>query len=147
MCKKTKMAQYIKRARRHMAGVILAWTDTDPFSEGGEIRDTDVTHKNPTQRLIARDMWDRCRDWMVTTEFTWLVTMRVIYTGTAKGDKVDTLEFRHTCSLRGNKSDELNDAMQAELKESLKGNDAFPEGHRNKGVYDRCEFVAVVVGV
>jgi hypothetical protein len=54
--KKRKMASYQERARRGLKGMILQWTDSDPFSENGTITDTDVTHKNPTQRLIVRDM-------------------------------------------------------------------------------------------
>lgn len=147
MSKKTKMAEYLKRARRGMLGATLKWVDTDPFSESGEIRDTEVTHKNPTQRLVVRDMWARCSSWILNTEFTWLVTLRVIYETAQRGSKIDEIEFRYTCTLRGDKSQTLNDAMESELAASLAGNRAFEDGHKNKGEYQHCEFIAEIVGV
>lgn len=140
-------ADYAKRARRGMIGMVLHWTDKNSFTEIGEITDVGVTHSNPTQRLIARDMWARCSEWICHSEFTWCVIMRVVFTGTEKGDKVDEYEFNYTCAIRGKKSEILEDAMRESLIESMKGNDAYPDGHRNKGQYKHCEFVAHIVGV
>lgn len=144
---KKKMASFMERARRGMKGMILRWTDTDPFSESGHIFDTEVNHKNPTQKLIVLDMWSRCQDWILNTEFTWCVTMRVIFETEKRGYKVDEYEFNFTCTLRGPKSEILNDAMEVELKDSLRCNDAMADGHKNKGRYKHCEFSAVIVGV
>lgn len=143
---KKKMASYQERARRGLKGMILRWIDTDPFSENGEIKNPEVTHKNPTQRLIVRDMWYRCNSWILTNEFTYCVTMKVVFETEKRGLKVDEFEFNYTCTLRGAKSDTLNDAMQAELVESLRCNDAIPDGHKNKGRYLHCEFTAEIVG-
>ena len=144
---KTKMAEYQKRARRGLIGLTLKWIDADPFSESAEISGTAVTHSNPTQRLICQDMWRRCSEWITQSEFTWQVDMTVIFETDHRGQKRDEYEFIFTCTLRGNKSDILNDAMKAALEESVAGNAAFPDGHKNKGVYQRCEFSAKVVGV
>lgn len=132
MSKKTKMADYLKRARRGMKGMVLSWHDADPFSESAEISNTDVTHHNPTNRLIVQDMWSSCNDWILNSEFTWLVQMRVVFTGTKRGDKVDEYEFHYSCTLRGAKSETLNDAMQAALNESVAGNNALADGHKKK---------------
>lgn len=145
--KKRKMASYQERARRGLKGMVLRWTDSDPFSENGTITDTDVTHSNPTQRLLVRDMWARCSDWIVSTEFTYLVTMRVVFDTEKRGQKVDILEFDYTGTLRAAKSQMLNDVMEKELKSSLKSNDSLPGGHKNKGNYLYCEFIAQIVGV
>jgi len=143
---KTKIAQYQKRARAGMKNFSISWGDTDPFSESGSIYGGEIDHSNPTQKLICKNMWKRCSQWIVTQEFTWQVIMRVVYE-TPRGDKHDDYEHVFTCTLRGNKSEILNDAMEKNLIESLAGNSAFPDGHKNKGTYSHCEFLAVVIGV
>lgn len=145
--KKKKMASYQDRARRGLKGMILKWTDSDPFSEGGKIFDTDVSHANPIQRLVVKDMWYSCNEWILNTEFQYLVTMDVVFETEKRGDKIDQFEFNFTCTLRGAKSQILNDAMEAELIESIKCNDAIPESHKNKGIYKHCVFTAKIVGV
>lgn len=145
--KKKKMASYQERARRGLKGMILKWADTDPFCEEGKIFDTDVSHENPIQRIIVKDMWYRCNEWILNTEFQYIVTMDVIFETEKRGDKIDQFEFEFTCTLRGAKSQILNDAMEAELIESIKCNDAIPHGHKNKGIYKHCVFTAKIVGV
>ena len=142
-----KKAQYMKRARAGMRGFSVAWSDSDPFSENGTIEGGDIDHANPTQKLICRDMWKRCSQWIVETEFQWSVIMRVIFEGAPRGDVWVDCDFNFTCSLRGKKSEILNDAMEAALIDAKAGNDAYPDGHKNKGNYSRCEFLAQVVGV
>lgn len=144
---KKKMASYQERARRGLKGMLLRWTDSDPFSENGTITDTDVTHSNPTQRLIVRDMWARCNSWIVSTEFVYLVKMNVVFDTQKRGLKVDELEFDYTGTLRAAKSQMLNDVMQKELDDCLRANESLPPGHKNKGKYLHCEFVAQIVGV
>ena len=140
-------AAYMKRARRGMMGFTITWRDSDPFTENGTIDGGEIDHANPTQKLICRDMWQRCSQWIVSTEFTWSVIMRVIFEGAPRGDVWVDCEFNFTCSLRGKKSEILNDAMEAALIDARAGNDAYPDGHKNKGVYSRCEFLAQVAGV
>ena len=144
---KTKKAQYLKRARESMRGFSIGWVDDDPFTDNGVITGGHVDHSNPTQKLICRDMWARCSQWIVESEFQWLVTMRVIFEGSPRGDVWVDCEFNFTCSLRGKKSEILNDAMEDALIDAKAGNDAYPDGHKNKGTYSRCEFLAQVVGV
>lgn len=145
--KKKKIASYQERARRGLKGMILRWTDSDPFSENGTITDADVTHSNPTQRLIVRDMWARCNSWIVATEFTYCVKMNVVFETVKRGLKVDELEFNYTGTLRAAKSQMLNDVMQKELAECIKANESLPQNHKNKGKYLHCEFIAQIVGV
>jgi hypothetical protein len=144
--KKTKAA-HMKRARKGMLGFTVTWLDTDPFTEGGNIEGGDIDHANPIQKVICRDMWKRCSQWIVSTEFTWRVIMRVVFVGAAKGDCFADAEHIFTCTLRGPKSEILNDAMEQSLKEFLAGNESYPEGHKNKGVYSHCEFLAEVIGI
>lgn len=143
----TKKAQYMKRARNGMKGFEMSWIAESPFPIGSKIHDGEVNHANPTQRLICRNMWNRCSQWIVETEFTWFIQMRVVCVDSPRGDRFDDFEFTYTCTLRGNKSDILNDAMETEFKAAIDGNNAYPEGHKNKGVYSHCEFMATVVGV
>lgn len=144
---KKKMASYQERARRGLKGMILKWIDSDPFSENGIITATDITHKNPTQRLIVRDMWARCNDWILNAEFTYCVIMRVVFETDKRGLKVDEFEFNYTCTLRGAKSEILNDAMERELQDAIRCNDSIPSAHKNKGMYLHCEFIATIAGV
>lgn len=140
-------AQYMKRARRGMMGFTITWRDSDPFTENGTIDGGEIDHDNPTQKLICRDMWQRCSQWIVSTEFTWQVIMRVVFVGAPKGDCFYDNEFIYTCTLRGHKPEILNDAMEQALKEAIAGNDYYKEGDANKGTYSHCEFLAAVIGV
>ena len=140
-------AQYMKRARRGMMGFTITWRDSDPFTENGTIDGGEIDHANPTQKLICRDMWQRCSQWIVSTEFTWQVIMRVVFVGAPKGDCFYDNEFIYTCTLRGHKSEILNDAMEQALKEAIAGNDYYKEGDANKGTYSHSEFLAAVIGV
>lgn len=144
--KQTKAA-YLKRARRGMLGFTITWIDTNPFTEGGKIEGGEIDHANPIQKVICKDMWKRCSQWIVNTEFTWRVIMRVVFVGAPKGDCWADAEHIFTCTLRGEKSQILNDAMEESLKEFLAGNDSYPAGHKNKGVYSHCEFLAEVIGI
>ena len=119
--KKTK-AEYLKRARRGMLGFIITWQDKDPFGDNIEITGGEIDHENPIQRLICVDMWKRCSQWIVNSEFTWHVIMRVIFEGAPKGDCFVDCEFTVTGTLRGKNSDPLNDAMERAFKEVLEGN-------------------------
>lgn len=144
---KKKIASYMERARRGLKGLTLTWTDQNPFENNAEIIAGKVTHKNPTQRIIVQNLWAVSSDWIMNAEFTYLVTLRVVFETEKRGLKVDELEFTFTCALQGKKSQILNDAMESELRECLKCNDAIPDGHKNKGKYSHCEFEAVIVGV
>jgi len=139
-------AQYMKRARRGMIGFTIIWSDTDPFNDNGVIDGGIIDHSNPTQKLICMDMWKRCSQWIVTTEFTWHIVMRVCWQDYKKIEAVDC-HHTYTCSLRGHKSEILNDAMEKSLKEVLAGNDHYKDGDPRKGVYSHCEFLAEVIGV
>ena len=55
-----RKAAYMKRARRGMMGFCITWMDSDPFTENGRIDGGEIDHANPTQKLICRDMWQRC---------------------------------------------------------------------------------------
>lgn len=142
-----KIAAFQKRARKSMRGFTIVWADSDPFTENGRIDGGEIDHANPTQKLICRDMWQRCSQWIVSTEFTWRVIMRVVFIGAPKGDCFYDNEFTYTCTLRGNKSEILNDAMELALKEAISGNDHYKDGDSNKGKYSHCEFLAQVIGV
>lgn len=144
---KSKMARYLKQARRGMKGFALSWVDADPYEENSEISNKAVSHTNPTQKLIAEEMWRTCSHWICNTEFMWLVRMTVIYDTPQRDLNPDQFDFNFTCTLRGKKSDVLNDAMKAELIKSRKCNDSYPDGHKNKGKYLYCEFIAQIVGV
>ena len=144
--KKTKAA-YAKRARRGMLGFTISWIDENPFSENANISNGSIDHANPIQKLICRDMWLTSADWICGTEFTWRVAMRAVFTGAPRGDCYADAEHVFTCTLLGNKSKILNDAMEESLKEFIAGNDAYPAGHKNKGKYSHCEFLAEVIGI
>lgn len=148
MAKRTKMSGNLKRARAGMRGFVLRWTDTSPLSESGEINNSEVWHKNPTQRLICIDMFKRCAEWILSTEFTWEVKVIVVYKTERRGDKMDELSFRYTCPIRcGEKSNALNDVMKESIEESMYANDFLSEGHKNKGVFLHAIYSAEVVGV
>ena len=143
----TKMAQFHKRARAGMRGFELHWTSTEPFVDSSDVQNVHIWHANPTQRLICADMWNRCQKWIVETEFQWLIVMKIIIETEKRGYAITECEFQYTCSLRGPKSKTLNDAMEKEFNETIAGNNAYPVGHKNKGKYLRCEFIAKVAGV
>lgn len=133
-----------------MLGFSFIWRDEDPFSESATIANAQVTHKNPTQRLICQDMWRRCSEWILTTEFTWVVFMEVVFSAPNKANadfKVEDGEFRITAPLRKEGESRLSDAMEAFLIEVKALNDQLPDGHKNKGEYLHCNFQATIEGV
>ena len=140
-----KKADFMKRARAGMMGFSIAWIDLDPFSEDAEIAGGEIDHHNPVQRLICQDMWKRCSHWIVNTEFTWVVRMVVIFDAEKNGGH--EFDFNYTGTLRGAKSEMLNDAMQSAFEEAHEANNSYPDGHKNKGKYLQTEFVAKIVGV
>ena len=137
-------AEYAKRARRGMKGMALSWIDQHPFDDNKKIFAPMVDHVNPTQKLICEDMWYRCKDWILNTEFTWLVRMVVVFDG-AKNQPDYYFDF--TGALNGEKSKELNGKMADAYAEAHKANASFKDGHKNKGVYLQTEFLAQIVGV
>ena len=138
-----KKAAYMKRARQGMRGFALLWTGTGL----NDIESAIVDNSNPIQKLISQSMWDQCKSWILTTEFVWEVTMRMIHTGTASGDKYDDAIFNFTCTLRGEKAEILHEEIQKAFEGFIAGNNAYPDGHKNKGIYSHCEFLAQIVGV
>ena len=144
--KKTKAA-YLKRARRGMLGLSLNWCDSEPFQNNGELGEWNVSHSNPTQKIICKSMWTRYKQWIVTTEFTWRVILRVVFTGAEKGDCYADAEHIFTCSLMGPKSEKLNESMMKSFNEFIAGNNSYQDGHKNKGTYSHSEFLAEIIGV
>lgn len=144
---KKKMQQFQKRARAGMRGFLLSWTDMTPFGDESDVQNITVDHTNPTQRLIVADMWNQCEKWIMETEFQWAIVMRIHIETEKRGTAITECEFNFTCPLRGAKAKILNDAMKKEYDETIAGNNAYPEGHKNKGVFSGCVFVAKVAGV
>lgn len=147
---KQKNAAYVKQARRGMMGFTIVWWDDDPFHESSVIRDSRVTHVNPTQKLICIDMWNAAQNWILTTEFTWTVYVDAHFelNNKASADlKKEEGEFRITGPLRKPGFNDLNDAIEAWLKEVRFLNDQLPDGHKNKGRFTGCNFQSTVTGV
>lgn len=145
--KKKSKADYAKRVRRGMLGFSVSWIDADPFSESADIAGGEITHANPTQRLICRDMWRKCSQWIVSTEFVWAVRMVVIFETEKRGDLHVEYDINYTGTLRGAKSEILNDELQKCFDDAIAANNSLAEGHKNKGKYLQTEFTAKVVGV
>jgi hypothetical protein len=151
---KTKISGYTKRARRGVLGLTLKWHDTNPLIDSTDpesITQTEVWHSNPTQRLICRDMWARCQKWIVESEFTWLVSVVVVYASNRGGEKRDEAEFRLTCGIRNPADERLSDAIEGFITESRINNHLVGEqkgtDHKSYGEYLRTEFVARIVGI
>lgn len=144
---KKKLQQFHKRARAGMRGFMLSWSDIDPFGPCSDVQNVAVDHTNPTQRLIVADMWNQCEKWIMETEFQWSIVMKISIETERRGTAVTECEFNFTCALRGAKALVLNDAMKNEFEETIAGNNAYPEGHKNKGVLSGCVFVAKIAGV
>lgn len=143
--KKKKIASNLKRGRKGLLGLILEWSDSEPLNDTQNIQSDKVTHRNAIQRLIVRDMWQVSANWIVTTEFTWRLTMSVIYETEKRGDKIDEIELTYTCALMGKKSQILNDAMLSELESSLAANEYLAADHKNKGVFKTCTYKAEII--
>ncbi len=143
--KKKKMASNLKRGRKGLLWLVLEWSDSDPLSDAPFIQNDRVTHRNPIQRLIVKEMWRTSAEWILTSEFTWRLTMTIIYETEKRGDKIDEVELVYTCALRGKKSQILNDAMLSELEASLAANEYLDIGHKNKGVFKNCFYKAEII--
>jgi len=141
---KKKMASFQQRARRGLKGMALSWIDEDPFDNNAKIFAPMVDHANPVQKLICSDMWTQCKEWILNTEFIWVVRMVVIFEG-AKNQPDYYFDF--TGALNGEKSKELNEQMEIAYKAAHDANESYKDGNKNKGVYLQTEFLAQIVGV
>jgi len=141
---KDTIAHSIERSRRGVKGLALSWIDLDPSVDNSKIFCPDVDHVNPTQKLICRDIWARYKDWILDTEFTWLVRMVVIFEG---AKNMPDFEFVYTGPIKGQKSLALTDKIIEAYRDAHKANDSYKIGHKNKGVYQQTEFTAQIIGI
>ncbi|MES1987008.1 MAG: hypothetical protein V4440_03090 [Pseudomonadota bacterium] len=152
---KQKNAQSFTQARRSVLGLTLRWTDKQPLFESinhDSISKTSISHKNPIQSIVCLKMWNMNKVWIVEQEFTWLVTVKVVYKSNRDGDdKVDTIEIRCTGALRWEGDQRINEATEKKILESRLNNYLTGEtqgyDHKSFGIFDRCEFEAVIVGI
>ncbi len=129
--------------------MFISWRDHDPVSGNGEITRPAVGHKNPIQKLIVLDMWKRYHEWILTTEFTWLVKCNVVFE-TRERIKIEEIEVTYTCPLRdmdSEKSTAIDDAIKQEVIAAITANNSVPDGHKNKGVFQYVDYYAQIIGV
>jgi len=138
------VAKNLERARRGLRGLALSWIDLNPTAKVSPIFSPKVDHSNPTQRMVCQDTWARHKDWILDSEFVWVVRMVVIFDG---AKNMPEYEFRYTGQLKGSKALQLTDKIMEAYEEAHRANDSYKAGNKNKGIYSQTEFVAQIVGV
>ena len=152
---KAMHAAYMKRARRGLRGMILAWRDYEPLTDTeapDSITKTEVTHRNPTQKLIAMHMWKTANKFIIETVFTWKVSVKLVYRSNRDGAlKIDEGEFTLTCGIRDKSDTRLDQAIEAFITESKLANalvgEQMGKDHKSYGEYLYTDFCAEIIGV
>ena len=151
---KHRRAIAINQVRKKFIGLTINWTDKDPLVAEDEslIYSDAVTHRNPILNLTIGRIWrDHAHD-ILTSEFTWLLTVDIIFDAINRGEnKVITGEFQCSCPLQKPGDSRMNDAILAFVLEERSNNDNIArdlgEKHKSYGIYMRTEFKAVIIGV
>jgi hypothetical protein len=153
-CNKKTRAAGLKKARQRVKGLQLGWSDVNPLIDTRtpeSIFNKFVTHVNPVYRLVANQMWEQFSDWILTTEFTWAMTLDVVYKSN-RGDgvlKKDSADFKLTFAYKGDHR--IDEAAREFVETSLLKNEMIGvelgTDHKSYGQYIQCDFVIEIVGV
>lgn len=133
-----------------LPGFTIKWRDENPLSESPVITNQVVTHKNMVWRAVAMQTWRRFHDWILSSELTWSVVVKVIYltpNKTSAKAKVDEGEFTITAPFQRKGDSRLADAVEAFVTESRLANSMLPDDHKNKGVYQHCDYEITILAV
>jgi len=131
----------LSKATNAIKGLRLEWSDKSPLCLALKTKENllnpKTTHKNPVYNLMANEIWKKSYQFVSQTPFFWRIILDVHYTGAPKGDKLDTYTIeaaqRHVLA-------DINKTCRKCMIDSMRGNKALPEGHKNKGVFSHVTF-------
>lgn len=151
---KEKRAKELKKARQRVKGLQLGWSDVNPLVDTrtqDSIFNKFVTHVNPIYRLVAKQMWEEFSEWILTTEFTWAMSVDVVYQSN-RGEEVlkkDSADFKLTFAYKDDHR--LDEAVREFVETSQLKNEMIARelgtDHKSYGRYIQCDFVIEIVGV
>jgi len=146
---KTKRAASILRDKKIVTGFILGWSDVNPLDNSPVIFNQFVSHKNLTCRLFAKKLWEKSAQFLIKTEFTWQIVVRIIFKSNRGGDKIIEGEF--TCTYAHDTgSEKMNAAIEAFIVSEKLNNELIGEtlgrDHKSYGIYERVDYVATIIG-
>ena len=124
-----------------IAGLRQEWCDYEPLC----LRKKDVSnfkhpkagHRNPSYNFIALQIWNDAFEFVMQNPQFWRINLEIHYTQTAKGDKIDFYELEPRSKYHIH---EINKLCRKCMIESMRGNKALADGHKNKGVFSHVKF-------
>lgn len=135
----------LDRFKRMCTGLIVTWRDVEPFGDTKPY-DCKVSASTAAKRLIADGFYRANSERILSTDFKWLIELAVCFK-TPRGLDKRITEIELRCKLSSWQSNSICDVIAEAIEEAFTGNDAYPDGHKNKGEYQYCEFKAQIVGV
>ena len=136
--KRKKKYSNLRHARQKVIGLIVSWIDESPLMDSSGFIPGEVSHANPLLRLMAKELYGRHKDWIVSeATFFWKVSMTLIFNfPDANGNKQlfhVPREFYAQCRLT-----EMADACESEFIAAMRY--GTPEA------YTHTEFVVECLG-
>lgn len=133
------------RFKRMCTGLIVTWRDVEPFGDAKPY-DCKVSASTPAKRLIADALYRGNSERILSTDFRWLIEVSICFL-TPRGLDKRITEIETRCKLSSWQSNSICEIIADALDEAFSGNEAYPDGHKNKGEYQYCEFKAQILGV
>lgn len=126
-----------KRAFAQLKGLYLKWSDVDPLGAADPTDMGEVGHKNPTYRLIARQIFKTYGNWVVYRQrMRWRIDARLVFRHLDGDEYVDlTAEAMGTI-------DEINQFIFPEIETAMK--EAQAGGYWDR--YEHTEFMVLCLG-
>ena len=127
------------------------WRDSNPLGECDRrfISHDCVTHENKIKKLHCLKMWKHKSNFVLQTEFTWLITAEVVFETPNKmhsSHDIEWGEFRLTAPFQAPGDERMNNAILEHITEAIEKNNRLADGHKNKGVYLHVNFKAMIEG-
>ena len=132
------------RFKRMCSGLIVTWRDVEPFGDTKPY-DCKVSASTSAKRLIADSFYRANSDKILNYDFRWLIEVAICFK-TPRGIDKRITEIEAKCKLASWQSNSICEVIAESIEEAFAGNDAYPEGHKNKGEYLYCEFKCQILG-
>lgn len=123
-----KQRNALHKAKRLVKGLVISWEDQDPLSDGQKVGAGKVSHRNPVYRLMAKDIFRGCGDWIVHQQpLRWLIKICVVFRYDNGVDQEEIRELEGCSTIDG-----LNEFCMEEIEDAFK--------HGNMGKYFTTKF-------
>lgn len=132
------------RFNRMCIGLIVTWRDVEPFGDTKPY-DCAVSASTPAKRVLADSFYRMNSAKILNSDLRWLIEVSICFL-TPRGVDKRITEIETRCRLSSWQSNSICEVIAESIEEAFSGNDAYPDGHKNKGDYLYCEFKCQILG-